>query len=469
MVFTSSLFLFALFPIFFILYYLSPKKYKNFVIIISSLFFYAWGSRSFILIVIGTLIIDWLFSILIYKNKYVKLCLAIDIIMNIGLLMYFKYFNFFAENINSFFGLLGFNTIQYTKVLLPIGISFVIFQKITYCIDVSRGETLPEKNFFHLLEYLLLFPQIIAGPIIKYHEVAAQIKDRKNCWNSFIDGFDRFSIGLFKKVWIADNVATIADHVFSIGNSIPFDYAWIGAIAYFFQIFFDFSAYSDMAIGMLSMMGFKIGENFNHPYISTSITEFWKRWHISLTSWLREYLYFPLGGNRKGKVRTYVNQWIVFIISGFWHGASWNFIFWGAYHGTIICTEKAFLLNKAKKIPKIIKLIITLFVVLIGWIFFRAESIEDAFIYLYNMFNFSNYNIYIDPSNILLIDNRHIITFVIASFISLFPAFTNTYNKFMQFVVVKRNLVHLFCFFLFLIASLKVITANFSPFIYFRF
>ena len=287
----------------------------------------------------------------------------------------------------------------------------------------------------------------------------------------FLCGFKRFGIGLFKKVWIADVIANVADTVFgafSVGP-IPFDYAWIGIIAYTFQIYFDFSAYSDMAIGMLSMMGFRIHENFNMPYTAQSITDFWKRWHISMTSWFREYLYFPLGGNRKGKVRTYINQWIVFLVSGFWHGASWNFVFWGAYHGSLLCAERAFLSKRTQNINRFIRVTFTFLLVMLGWVFFRAESIGMGFSYIGSMFDFSNYYVHVNPEYILNIDPRTWAVFALAVLICFIPLFKKTYEWLQLKVSVHPVLRDIGVLALFAFSALKVITGSISPFIYFRF
>jgi alginate O-acetyltransferase complex protein AlgI len=292
---------------------------KNAVILAGSLVFYAWGAHSFILIVIATSIIDYQLGKIIYKTRSEKTrlyqaCIIIDLIINFGLLLYFKYTNFLLDNINNLFQIMGLNLFTFTRIVLPIGISFVVFQKVTYCLDIAKGTTAPAMAYWCFLEYLLIFPQIIAGPIVKYNDIAAQIAERTWSHKNIIEGFKRFAIGLFKKVWIADVLAKYADIAFNgPSNLIPIHYAWFGMICYTFQIYFDFSSYSDMAIGFLKVMRFTISENFNFPYVSKSITEFWKRWHISLTSWMREYLYIPLGGNRKGRMRTYFNQWIVFL------------------------------------------------------------------------------------------------------------------------------------------------------------
>lgn len=474
MIFSSTIFLFAFFPIFFLALYLSPKslKFKNAVIICGSLLFYFWGAGSFFFIVLGTLVIDYLLGNLMYKKpKLVKLCVVIDVVMNIGILLYFKYFNFFIDNINIVFASLGFNSLVFTRVILPLGVSFVVFQKMTYCLDIARGTSKPAENFFYVVEYLLIFPQIIAGPIVKYNEIADQIKERTVTKEMFLYGFQRFGVGLFKKVWIADVVAGVADNVFGafMVGGVPFDYAWIGILAYTFQIYFDFSAYSDMAIGMLSMMGFRIQENFNKPYTSLSITDFWKRWHISMTSWFREYLYFPLGGNRKGTFRTYLNQWIVFLVSGFWHGASWNFVFWGAYHGSLLCAERAFFLKRTERINRYLRAAMTFLLVMIGWVFFRSDSIGMGFSYLATMFNFGSYFAHVQPEFILTIDARTWTAFALAALICFVPLFEKPYQWLKNKVSSHPLFLNAGVLALFAISALKVITGSISPFIYFRF
>lgn len=474
MIFSSSFFLFFFFPLFFLGFYIFRKnlRLQNTWIIVGSILFYAYGARIFFLIVISTLLVDYILGLLIYKHKrYAKLLVTIDVLINLSILIYFKYLNFFIDNINTAFSILGWNPIVITKILLPLGVSFVVFQKMTYCLDIAKGTCQPTKNFFYLVEYLLIFPQIIAGPIVKYNEIANQIQQREITQASFLAGFSRFAKGLFKKVWIADVVARISDTVFSaqIIGRIPFDYAWLGIVAYTFQIYFDFSAYSDMAIGMLKMMGFSIPENFNKPYSALSITDFWKRWHISMTSWFREYLYFPLGGNRKGVKRTYINQWIVFLVSGFWHGASWNFIFWGGVHGTLLCFERSFLLKKMQKLPKFIRWAVTFLFVMISWVFFRAENLSLAFSYLGEMFNFANYNVHVQPDCILTIDPREWVVLTLAATISFLPLFTGLYNRVKEKIESHTALSVVGVLLLFALAALKVITGAISPFIYFRF
>lgn len=477
MVFSSSLFIFGFLPIFLILYFIAPKKFRNIVMVLGSFFFCFWAMPTFIFVVILTLAIDYILGGIIYRNQLAKdsyksssiirLCIAFDVIMNLGILIYFKYSNFFLDNMNSIFMSMGLNPFVFTRVILPVGISFVIFQKLTYCLDIAKGICKPAKNFFVLLAYILLFPHVIAGPIIKFGELVDQIEHREHTWEKFYWGFQRFVIGLFKKVWIADVLARYADMAFG-AKTLPFDTAWIGAFAYTFQIFFDFSAYSDMAIGLLAIMGFKISENFNKPYISASITEFWKRWHISLTSWMREYIYFPLGGNRVGKVRTYINLWIVFLISGFWHGASWNYVLWGAYHGGIICAERAYPTEK-NKAPFVLKWAGTLLIIIVGWVFFRATDISHAFAYLRDMFNFANYYKVINPQDVMVIDARGVFTFIIAAVMCFIPMFTRPYAMVTDFFKHRQRLISIMVFMLFCFSLLKIITAQFSPFIYFMF
>jgi alginate O-acetyltransferase complex protein AlgI len=368
------------------------------------------------------------------------------------------------------FSLLNFDVLTIEHIILPVGISFVVFQKVTYCLDIAKGIAEPAKKFYQYIEYLLIFPQIIAGPIVKYNTFIPQITQRTITLVGIQNGFGRFSLGLFKKVWIADVVAKYADVAF-IGpsNVIPIHYTWVGVICYTLQIYFDFSGYSDMAIGMLKIMGFEIPENFNHPYISRSITEFWKRWHISLTSWMREYLYIPLGGNRKGDARTFFNQWIVFLISGFWHGASWNFIFWGIYHGTLLCVEKAIGLKRMQKIPSPIRIGTTMMLVMIGWVFFRSDGFKNSLSYLKQMFNIFSINIHTDPNRIMVINNHGKFTILFACLICILPVFDRLRNLLSYLMKTHEKITFFIMFSLFCLSVIKVGTAFISPFIYFRF
>ncbi|HEY0261644.1 MAG TPA: MBOAT family O-acyltransferase, partial [Chitinophagales bacterium] len=400
MVFSSIIFLFYFLPIFFLCYFLAPRKWKNPLILVGSIFFYAWGAPRFIFVILGTTVIDF---ILVRKmdsltdKRAKKLLLALSCSMNLGLLFYFKYCNFFIENINHFLGLFDVKPIHWLELVLPIGISFYTFETLTYVVDVYRGIHKPLKNFWDYQLYIILFPKLIAGPIVRYHDIADQIYDRSAYENSEfrLRGFYRFTIGLAKKVIIANTMAVAADTVFGANiNSLGTTHAWLGALAYTFQIYFDFSGYSDMAIGLALMMGFRIPENFDNPYISKSITEFWRRWHISLGNWMRNYLYIPLGGNKNGKIRTYFNLWFVFLASGLWHGAAWGFVIWGAYHGLFLVIERAFLSKVLSKL-KWLSLLYSFPIVLIGWVFFRIEHLRPSLQFLSRMFqwNFAKDNL----------------------------------------------------------------------------
>lgn len=401
MVFSSSIFLCFFLPLFLILYYLTDRKYKNFVLLFASIAFYAWGAPKFIFVIIGTTILDFFFVKMLDMNKSKRtriFFLLLSVTMNVGLLFYFKYCNFFVENVNAVLHKLGVEgQITWTKLVLPIGISFYTFETLTYVVDVYRGVHKPLKNFWDYQLYIILFPKLIAGPIIRYHEIADQITDRsaRDNVDEKLMGFFRFSLGLAKKVLIANTMAQFADSVYGDPvtgegaldpNTISAATSWCAAIAYTLQIYFDFSGYSDMAIGIGRMIGFRFPENFNNPYVSESITDFWRRWHMTLGAWMRNYLYIPLGGNRVGPARLYFNLWLVFLLSGLWHGASWSFIFWGAWHGFFLVIERLFLLKLTSRIGKIPRVLFTMFIVIIGWVFFRVIHLADAWNYVKAMF-----------------------------------------------------------------------------------
>jgi alginate O-acetyltransferase complex protein AlgI len=475
MVFSSIVFLLYFLPAFLLTYYCVGKKYNNLVILFFSIFFYSWGAPRFIFVILGTTFIDfhlvkWMSQT--KKQLHRQLMLSLSVSINLGLLFYFKYSNFFIENVNSLLSVFGDKNIQWTKLVLPIGISFYTFETITYVVDVYRRVHKPLHNFWDYQLYIILFPKLIAGPIIRYHDLADQITDRTQ--NDTIDnrliGFYRFAIGLAKKVLIANHMGLQADAIFSMNfTGLDTCTAWIGILAYTFQIYFDFSGYSDMAIGIAKMIGFKFPENFNNPYISQSITEFWRRWHISLGAWMRNYLYIPLGGNRVSKVRLYFNLWFVFLASGLWHGASWSFIIWGAYHGLFLVLERGFLLKFYERIGKLPSTILTFFIVVIGWVFFRVEKVADAFLYLKRLFAF-DFNFNRLPSF-----DSEFLTFL---FIAVFFAFFTYFKKgqkiqdaiYFDNYSRKKHIAITVGSVLFLIISISSITAfGFNPFIYFRF
>ncbi|MCK4663399.1 MAG: MBOAT family protein [Bacteroidales bacterium] len=409
---------------------------------------------------------------IIKKLLIKKWLLALSISINVGLLLFFKYANFFVENVNGVLSGIGFTHFKWTEIILPIGISFYTFQTLTYSIDVYRKVHEPLKTVKDYLVYIMLFPQMIAGPIVRFNKIADQIENRQDLEtiDNKLLGFFRFVIGLAKKVLIANVMGAQADNIFSFsGDELTTSLAWIGIVAYSLQIYFDFSGYSDMAIGIGRMIGFKFPENFNNPYISRSISEFWRRWHITLSSWMRDYLYIPLGGSRvNNSYRLYFNLWIVFLISGLWHGAAWNFVIWGAYHGLFLILDKMFLLKVLGKIGKYPSIIFTHFVTLVGWVIFRAESYEQVKFYLSKMFvaDMSGETIYFDAKfwSIMLIG-------LIFSFIVAFKPGERLQNiVFYTDFKIKGIIVMAVVSVVLLLLSIGSITSSgFNPFIYFRF
>lgn len=383
MVFSSMTFLCVFLPVLFMLYYtVKGTKLRNFLLIASSLLFYAYGEPVYIILMIISTMFNYLFGLMLSteKERQRKLILFFSVLINLGLLGVFKYTDMVVETVNALAG----TALQAPGIKLPIGISFYTFQAMSYVIDVYRKEVDVQKNYFNILLYVSFFPQLIAGPIVKYHDVQEQINQRHADPERIAKGMRRFILGLSKKVLISNTVAAAADAVFGFGlGDINILSAWIGAIAYALQIYFDFSGYSDMAIGLGHMFGFHFLENFDYPYVSRSIKEFWRRWHISLSTWFKEYLYYPLGGNRKGKARTVTNKWIVFFSTGLWHGASWTFVAWGLWHGLFQMIEEFLPMNK---LPRLLGHIYALLVVIVGFVLFRAESFEQGLHVISQMF-----------------------------------------------------------------------------------
>lgn len=470
MLFSSLFFLYGFLPAVLVCYYLTPARYKNYTLLLCSYLFYAWGSPLFALILlVGSAIDFWISHH--FRSKRKKWWLALSLLINLALLGYFKYANFFVD---SWSALTGFDAAHWTRVVLPIGISFWTFQKISYVIDVYRKETRPARRFSSFALYIVLFPQLIAGPIVRYHDIAKQLKKRVHTARGFLFGLWRFSLGLGKKVLIADYVGTIANQVFSLsGGELSTGYAWLGILAYAMQIYFDFSGYSDMAIGLSKMFGFDLLENFNAPYIARSFTDFWRRWHISLSRFMREYLYIPLGGNRVTTGRMYLNLWIVFLLSGLWHGAAWTFILWGAFHGFFLFIEKAFLLEKIKKVSSWITVPVTFFFISLSWVLFRAGSIGHAAQY---------YSALLVPTQTLshafvffgeIVSNRALAMLIIALFLSFIPAVKAVHEWWSTIVMhEKQRGVHLRFFLslvLIVVCTISLAHASYQPFIYFTF
>ena len=389
MVFRKPIFLFGFLPIVLILYYACPKRLKNTVLLMMSLIFYAWGEPKFVFLMAATILIDYTAGRLIVKYSGVggkkncsKIILLLAIIINLGFLCYFKYTNFIIENLNAIAG----GQIAPLDIILPIGISFYTFQTMSYLIDVYRKEVPAEKNILNFATYVTLFPQLIAGPIVQYKTIADELSCRQETTALFAEGVWRFSVGLGKKVLLANQIGVLWTEISGNPGSLTAGKAWIGALAYTFQIYFDFSGYSDMAIGLGKMFGFNFAENFDHPYISKSITEFWRRWHISLGTWFREYVYIPLGGNRKGIARQILNILIVWMLTGLWHGASWNFVLWGLYFGVILVLEKVILLKFLKRIPAFFSHFYSLLLIVFGWVIFECGTPGEIGVYFKAMF-----------------------------------------------------------------------------------
>lgn len=473
MVFSSTIFLVYFLPLFLLLYQFIDKQYKNYFILLASIFFYSWGAPKFIFILIGSTILDFYVVKALFNSneeKIRKRLLAFSISMNVGLLVFFKYTNFLLENVNAAFGLFNIDPFTWTKILLPIGISFYTFQTLTYSIDVYRKVHKPLDKLSDYLLYIMSFPQMIAGPIVRFNLIAKEIISRDEKTKDKLQGFIRFSIGLAKKVLIANVMGAQADLIMNQPVSeIGFLMAWVGILAYTFQIYFDFAGYSDMAIGLGRMMGFSFPENFNNPYISKNISEFWRRWHITLGQWMKDYLYIPLGGNRvDNKMRLYFNLWFVFLISGLWHGASWNFVLWGAFHGFFLILDRLFLIKLLNSLGKIPSILITFLIVMIGWVFFRIEQFSDALAYLRKMFSPS-------AEGYLEIIPSFQIILGIAIFFSVITFF-DFGKKWEQLVFFNKEmktpglvLWTLVGIFFYIICLMQVTSSDFNPFIYFRF
>ena len=386
MVFSSTIFLCVYLPLVLLGYYICPKKGKNLFLLIVSLIFYAWGEPKYVFLMIFSILVNYVFGLLMDKHrenkKRLKLMLAISVIIDLGLLSVFKYTDFIITNINSVFGA-GFDLLN---IALPIGISFYTFQAMSYTIDVYRDDVRVQRNLIDFGMYITMFPQLIAGPIVRYSDVQDQLAERNVTTADFSEGIMRFVVGLGKKVLLANQMGAVWTQIYALGGDISALMAWTGAAAYTFQIYFDFSGYSDMAIGLGRMFGFKFPENFRYPYESVSITDFWRRWHITLSTWFKEYLYIPLGGNRRGLARQALNLLIVWTLTGFWHGAGWNFVMWGLYYFAILFIEKLFLLKALDKLPRLFQHAYALLLIVIGWVIFASDDVSVMLPYLGSMF-----------------------------------------------------------------------------------
>jgi alginate O-acetyltransferase complex protein AlgI len=485
MIFSSSLFLLYFLPGFLILYYLIDRKFKNLWILLASTFFYAWGAPKFIFFLAGSVIIDFFINQRIAKpgEERKKLLFWLSVILNLGLLLYFKYMNFFVDQFDVILGWIGHKPAGWTRIALPVGISFITFQKLAYTFEVSRKSIEPFSKFRDYALYIMMFPQLLSGPIVRPGQLAGQIADRSDQENinERLTGFYRFIIGLAKKVLIADTLATIVNPIFTMGSTeLSSGLAWIGAIAYTFQIYFDFSGYTDMAIGLAKMVGFRLPENFNNPYVSKNITEFWRRWHITLSFWFRDYLFLPLAystsrkmpkekylGLRADKVIYLIATSITFLLCGFWHGAAWTFILWGAYMGLFLILDRLFLIRLLKKIGTIPSIAINFIVLAIGWVLFRSEKIGDFYFYVKRMFSF------VSGDNDLWLNPKFWTMLVIAILFSFAGGFRKVekwqekfYNEPGNATIITMSILAIL---LFILCEATITSSGFSPFIYFRF
>ena len=445
---------------------------KNVVLLILSLGFYTWGEKQMVILILLSALTDYTSGLLIDSNRK-KAGLYLSIIFNLGILIYFKYTSFVFSNLNGFLESLHIDINTLNNIVLPIGISFYTFQTMSYTIDVYRGNIKANKNFIDFAMYVTLFPQLIAGPIVRYAQIENELKNRHTTLSQFTSGVKRFIIGLAKKMIIANNCAYFADAAFSLtANQSSALIAWIGIIAYALQIYFDFSGYSDMAIGLGKLFGFNFPENFNYPYISKSIKEFWRRWHITLSQWFKDYLYISLGGNRKGNTRTYINLIIVFFLTGLWHGANWTFIVWGLFHGVFLIIERLGFNTFLKAQKHWIAHIYSILVVLIGWVFFRSDNLSQAFNYIHTLFNFkasTNFDFlsfYLRKEVLFALIFGIILSMPIYQKVRLF--FNNYTEGTLTYkvAVVTYNTTLLL---LFIICFYYITTEAYNPFIYFRF
>ena len=461
MLFSSLTFLLAFLPLVLVLYYVNNNRvYRNIILLISSLIFYSWGEPRTIIIMIITIIVNYVMAIMIEeKEKYRKLLFIVTCIFNIGILFFFKYFNFFVNDV------LMLKNVT-LNIILPIGISFYTFQILSYVIDVYKKEVVAQRSIINLGAYVTMFPQLIAGPIVRYQTIAKELTERKEHVDDIAEGLRRFIIGLGKKIIIANQMAIIADKVYL---SIPLHdlntmFAWIGTIAFALQIYYDFSGYSDMAIGLGKMFGFHFVENFNYPYIATSITDFWRRWHISLSSWFRDYVYIPLGGSRCSKARWMLNIMIVWSLTGLWHGASYNFILWGLYYGVLLMMEKLFFKKYLDKL-KGVNYIITMLIVLVGWVFFNSSSVDQIIYMIRNLFGFNG------SFSLILLNNQgilYLLPYMLIAIIGMGPWINQLFIK------IRNNTIGFTIYDIYLVVILVVcliflINDSYNPFIYFRF
>lgn len=471
MIFSSLLFLFRFLPAVLLLYYISPRPARNGVLLLVSLIFYAWGEPIYVLLMLASILSSWLGGLLVDRfrkrgqERKAKLSLVCSVGFGLALLGFFKYTDFLLNSINQVTGL----NISLLNLALPIGISFYTFQTISYIIDVYRQTARVQKNIISYGAYVTMFPQLIAGPIVQYKTIDEQLRNRKESGEEFAEGVNRFVIGLGKKVLLANNAGALWDTIRSMSSgNLPAVTAWLGLAAYTFQIYFDFSAYSDMAIGLGHMFGFRFLENFNYPYLSKSITEFWRRWHISLGTWFREYVYIPLGGNRKGTARLICNTMIVWLLTGIWHGADWNFLIWGLYYGILLLIEKLFLKKYLERLPGWLRHVYCMFFVMLGWFIFVFD--QSGFGYLKAMFTGAGAGLF-NRETIYLFYNYGVLLIALILGSTMLPGKLagKLLERLEEHDWVCILLRGIFYVAIFLLSVAYLVDASYNPFLYFRF
>lgn len=466
MVFSSTIFLCVYLPLVLLGYYICPKKGRNLFLLIVSLVFYAWGEPKYVFLMIFSILVNYIFGRLMDKNrgrkKRMKLLLVLSVVIDLGLLSVFKYTDFIITNVNAIFG----SSFDLLNIALPIGISFYTFQAMSYTIDVYRNDVRVQKNLIDFGMYITMFPQLIAGPIVRYADVQDQLAERSVTTADFSEGVMRFVVGLGKKVLLANQMGAVWSEIYALGGDVSALMAWTGAIAYTFQIYFDFSGYSDMAIGLGRMFGFKFPENFRYPYQSVSITDFWRRWHITLSTWFKEYLYIPLGGNRCGLARQALNLLIVWSLTGFWHGAGWNFVMWGLYYFVILFIEKLFLLKALDKLPKLFRHVYALLLIVIGWVIFASDDVSVLLPYLGSMFGANGAVGGMDVYTLFTKAVLLIICCVASTELPkrLFLSATGAMNEKAAFTIKSVMTIALLA-----LSMILLIGDSYNPFLYFRF
>lgn len=464
MVFSSLVFLFAYLPITLLAYYLVPRQGRNIFLFIVNLIFYGWGEPKLVLLMVFNIFFNYIGGWLVDKYradaKKKKLFLILTCVLDIGILAVFKYTGMITETLN----MLPFLNIPELQISLPIGISFYTFQTMSYVIDVYRDDAPVSKNFINFGTYVALFPQLIAGPIVRYRDVAEQLVNRRETLEMFTRGVKLFMVGLAKKVIIANTMGTLTTNIFATTDENGVVGTWVGMIAYTFQIYFDFSGYSDMACGLGNMLGFEFLKNFNYPYIAKSITDFWRRWHISLSTWFKEYVYIPLGGNRKGVKRQILNLLIVWGLTGLWHGAAYNFVLWGLYYGLLLILEKFVLKKFLDRLPSFVQHIYTLFIVIIGWGLFYFTDVGQLGEFMVDLFNFGN-GICGDQAFNLIMSN---LPMLIIAAVASTPLATMLYTRFehTRFMWIPETL---YCMGVLVVSTASLVNQSYNPFLYFRF